>query len=133
VIVTQAVPVADIAVGDIVTLKSGDALVTHRVLEILYKEGDPNPWLRTKGDANQDPDPNLLSPKGDRAPKVVLHIPEMGRLSNVTQDKATFPFLVGIPGLILIAICVGEIRRGLREKEKSGKRSLVTTSTQDKR
>ena len=68
---------AVIAVVDIVTLNIGDMLVTHRVVEILYKEGDPKPWLRTKGDANEEPDANLLSPKGHRAPRVVLYIPEM--------------------------------------------------------
>lgn len=130
VIVTQAVPVSEIAVGDIVTLKTGDALVTHRVVEILYKEGDPKPWFRTKGDANQEPDANLLSPTGSRAPRTVLYIPEVGKLTTVTQNKATFPFLVGIPALILLAVCVREIWQGV--KEEKGKRSLATSNAQGK-
>lgn len=130
VIVTHAVPVKEIAVGDIVTLRSGDNLVTHRVVEILHKEGDPKPWLRTKGDANQEPDANLLSPNGDRVPKMVLCIPEIGKFSTVTKNKAIFPFLVGIPALLLLAVCTREIWQGV--KEVRGKRSLAMNKAQGK-
>lgn len=130
VIITRAVPVETIAVGDIVTLNSGDTLVTHRVVELVSKEGDPKPWFRTKGDANRDPDTNLLSPKGDRASKTVLYIPEVGKLTAVTGNRSTFPFLVGIPALVLLAVCAREIWQGV--KEERGKCNLATSDAQGK-
>lgn len=128
IIVTQAVPVENIAVGDVVTLNSGDVLVTHRVVEILHREGDSKPWFRTKGDANQEADANILSPKGDLAPRVVAYVPEVGKLTTVTKDKTTFLLLVGIPVLLLLVVCAREIWQGV--KEEKGKRKLIAGNVQ---
>ncbi len=58
-----------INLGDMVTVKSGEFTYTHRVVEKL--EGD---MFRLKGDANEDPDPNLVE-ASQIIGKVVLVFP----------------------------------------------------------
>jgi signal peptidase len=58
-----------INLGDMVTVESGEFTYTHRVVEKL--EGDR---LRLKGDANEDPDPNLVE-ASQIIGKVVLIFP----------------------------------------------------------
>ncbi|SNR64651.1 signal peptidase, endoplasmic reticulum-type [Haloechinothrix alba] len=54
--VTRERPVAEIAENDIVTFTAnGDLLVTHRVVAVEHGAGGAE--LVTKGDANEDPDP----------------------------------------------------------------------------
>jgi signal peptidase len=56
-------------IGDVVTVKSGEFVYTHRVVEKL--EGDR---FRLKGDANEDPDPGLVE-ASQIIGKVVLIFP----------------------------------------------------------
>lgn len=49
-------PVGEVRTGNIITFEQGEAIVTHRVIAI------ENGKLRTKGDANEDPD---TDPEGD--------------------------------------------------------------------
>ncbi len=130
VIVTHAVPVREITVGDTITFKSGETLVTHRVVGIVHKEGDPTPWFVTKGDANSEPDANPVSPRGERAPKTVMYIPEIGKLSSIVKNRTAFPFLVGIPTLLLMLVCARELWQGVNEEK--GKRALRTSNAQGK-
>lgn len=64
--VVQAVPAADVAVGDVITFAhpyAPGALVTHRVVEIVERpEGRA---YRTKGDANPARDPWTIALPGD--------------------------------------------------------------------
>lgn len=48
-------------VGDIVTFQSNKSLTTHRVVEIVHVPAEPEPLYRVKGDANDSPDPDLVS------------------------------------------------------------------------
>jgi signal peptidase len=56
-------------VGDVVTVKSGEFTYTHRVVEKLEDDR-----FRLKGDANEDPDPNLVE-ASQIIGKVVLIFP----------------------------------------------------------
>ena len=58
-----------INIGDMVTVESGEFTYTHRVVEKL--EGDR---VRLKGDANEDPDPNLVE-SSQIIGKVILVFP----------------------------------------------------------
>ena len=55
-IVKETTP-ADIEIGDILTVKSKEFVYTHRLMEKLEDS-----VFRLKGDANEDPDPNLVEP-----------------------------------------------------------------------
>jgi signal peptidase len=118
VIVTKPVKLEDVKIGDIITFQPEPGQkVTHRVVDIIEQEGKP--WFQTKGDANEEPDPNFVSSKGDKMAKVVFHLPYLGFAAHFMKSKLAFLVLIGIPALILIAMFSRDIWKGiLEEKEK---------------
>jgi signal peptidase len=117
-IVTKSEKLDNIKVGDIITFQTeGGQKVTHRVIDIVEINGQPN--FQTKGDANEEPDPNFVSSKGDEMRKVVFHLPYLGFAAQFMKSKWAFLVLVGIPALILIVMFSRDIWKGiLEEKEK---------------
>jgi len=71
-IIVKRVDPSLVEVGDIVTVKSGDRIFTHRVVEKKVENGVI--LFRTKGDANEDPDPEY-SDVSQLIGKVVFVIP----------------------------------------------------------
>lgn len=124
-IVTRAVPLEQVQVGHIVTFGMGDHLVTHRVVEIVHREGDPRPWFRTQGDANTSPDPQLVSSDATWMPKTVAYIPYVGYAAKVAGDRRAFFLLLGVPGLGLVALLMRELVHGIAEER--GKRKARLT------
>ena len=59
-VVLDQVPPSSLAVGDVVSLRSGAgrAIFTHRIVRLAERDGGL--WLETKGDANADPDPSII-------------------------------------------------------------------------
>lgn len=118
VIVTRPEKLGNIKVGDIITFQTEPGpKMTHRVIDIVEIEGRPH--FQTKGDANEEPDLNFVSSKGEVMRKVVFHLPYLGFAAQFIKNKLVFLILVGIPALILIALLVSDIRKAiLEEKEK---------------
>jgi signal peptidase I len=58
-VVVEPVAPAALAVGDVVSLRSGPgrAVFTHRIVRLAQRDGEI--WIETKGDANRTPDPSL--------------------------------------------------------------------------
>jgi signal peptidase len=87
-VVVKPVDPESIRVGDVVTyqLESGKpAVVTHRVVSQGF-DGDGDVVLRTQGDANDAPDPDLV--KAVQVKGVVWYaVPHLGRVSNVLTGK----------------------------------------------
>ena len=115
-IVTKPERVENLAVGDIITFQSGKQTVTHRIVDIVEKDGKR--WFQTKGDANESPDPNLVSTNTGLMRKVVLHVPYVGFIASFAKSKFAFLALAGIPALILVVLLIGEIRKGIREERE---------------
>jgi len=118
VIVTKPERLENIQVGDIITFQTEPELkVTHRVIDIVEIEGKIH--FQTKGDANEEPDPNFVSSKEEEMRKTVFHLPHLGFAAVFMQSKWAFLVLVGIPAIILI-ICFGKDtwKRIKEEKEK---------------
>ena len=67
-IIVKSVDPEEIDIGDMVTVKSEEFIYTHRVFEKI------NGKFRLKGDANEDPDPNLVEPS-QIIGKVILVFP----------------------------------------------------------
>ena len=67
-IIVKKVDLEEIDIGDMVTVKPKEFIYTHRVVEKI------NGKLRLKGDANEDPDPNLVEPS-QIIGKVILVFP----------------------------------------------------------
>lgn len=128
IIVTRPEKIQNIEVNDIITfeVRAGHK-VTHRVVAIEMIEGKP--WFQTKGDVNQEPDPNLVSSEEEVMRKVVFHLPYLGFAAVFMQKRLAFIFLIGIPALILIGIFSRDIWKGIRE-EKEKRRSKASNSRQ---
>lgn len=103
----EQVPVADLAVGDVITYvppaDSGvSTLVTHRISSI-----EPGPEgervFRTKGDANTDVDPWNFSLVEETQPVVRFTVPHVGFFFIALSDPQIRVFLIGVPaGLIAL-------------------------------
>src|SRR2546426_3061769 len=101
VVITPVDPVL-LAVGDVVSLQVGEARTTftHRIVTIVDRADGR--WIRTKGDANADPDPTLV-----RASTVIgrvdLVVPLIGYLIVLLSAPIGILFVLGL-GATLLAI-----------------------------
>lgn len=68
--------------GDVVTIKDGNNITTHRVYEIL----DNGNEFRTKGDANNAIDP-VIRNKNDILGVVKFHIPYLGDVASFIKNN----------------------------------------------
>lgn len=97
-------PLEAVRVGDILTYRipvENHRIVTHRVIEVL--EHGPRPVVRTKGDANRDPDRWTARLGGDAAWVVVGHVPLLGRLVLFLRSPAVRPLLLfGLPAAFVL-------------------------------
>jgi signal peptidase I len=129
VIVTKPEKIQNIEIGDIITFEvDAGYKVTHRISDIEIIDGKS--WFQTKGDANQEPDFNLVSSEKGIMRKVVFHIPYLGFASVFMQKKSTFILLIAIPALVLIGIFSHDIWKGIKEVKKERK-SKKSNSIQD--
>ena len=121
IIVTRPERLENIQVGNIITFQTEPKkIVTHRVIDIVVIEGKLH--FQTKGDANEEPDPNFVSSKGDKMRKVVFHLPYLGFVVVFLKSKLAFLVLLGIPALILIYWFGKDLWKGIlevKEKRKS--------------
>jgi signal peptidase len=76
-------------IGDIVMFPLGSMKVTHRIVAVEEKEGER--FFTTKGDANSDPDSDLLPEKNVQG-EVVMVIPKIGCVSLLMRGAYSFVF-----------------------------------------
>lgn len=103
-VVVRQVDSSTIREGDVITFVSSvkaDSFVTHRVVGVTNDEGTL--MFRTKGDANDAPDENLVR-AGDVVGKVRLSIPYAGYVAEFLQTPLGFGIVIGIPALVIILI-----------------------------
>lgn len=107
VIIVDGVSAAAIQQGDVITYGGGDGETptTHRVIEVVEQEDGVA--FRTKGDANEDPDGQLVTP--DRVDGRVLTlagylivIPYIGYVIQFMQTSTGFMALFVVPMVLLI-------------------------------
>jgi signal peptidase len=95
-------PVAqhDIAVGDVVSLRSGPvkAVFTHRVTRVV--SATDGVWVETKGDANPSIDPSL-TPATSVIGRVSVTIPYAGFLVALLSIPSGVIFVVFLAGVLL--------------------------------
>jgi signal peptidase len=109
VVYAKAVPTASLRTGDVITYAppagaSPTPLVTHRIFSIT-----PGPQgqlvYRTKGDANQSPDPWGFELRNATQGKVRAGIPYVGYVFTVLGARNLRMLVIGLPAL-LVAISV---------------------------
>lgn len=102
VIVVQSVPPAAIATGDIITYQAPQAesgRISHRVVEINQADGERT--FRTKGDANEQPDPYQVSESGLTG-RVWFAIPYAGYIVRFAGTTLGQLLLIALPGALLV-------------------------------
>lgn len=109
--------------GDVLTfrVKAGSTtLVTHRIVEVLH-DGDSIRY-RTKGDANEDPDPFVV--KQDMVVgKYAFQIPWWGYTVKVLHSKIGYVGLILVPSLILMVTQLVALYREFDELDKRRKKA----------
>ena len=110
VVVVTPEPSTSLRVGQVITynVPTGDhEPVSHRVVAILH--GGPNPVIRTKGDANNAPDPWTARLAGPTVWRQRWVIPYAGWVIEwLRQPRAKYPLAIGLP-LLLCLLWLREI------------------------
>jgi signal peptidase len=109
----------DVRVGDIIafdepqTGHGAATITTHRVVAIQQGPGEPS--FRTKGDANNSVDPQLV-PAASVIGIAGASVPFLGYLSVFVRSRTGFAVLVIVPAAFLVGwevlAIVEEVRRG---------------------
>jgi signal peptidase len=101
------------------------AVVTHRVVEVV--EADDGRYLRTKGDANEDPDPSLV-PAASIVGPVVISIPLLGFLLAMLGMPIGVVAIISVAGTLLTAIWLLEEFEDLEELDEPDARPGIVPS-----
>jgi signal peptidase len=109
VVIVQETTVSSVGVGDVVTFGAGsETPTTHRVVDVVEQDGQTA--LRTKGDANEDPDAGLVAAKQLRG-EVILVLPLIGYVVQFGSTLAGQVALIGVPVTLLVLTEVWRIVR----------------------
>jgi len=101
-VVIEPVDPATLAAGDIVSLRVGSqhTLFTHRIVAVVDRPDGR--WLRTKGDANGEDDPTLVS-VGGVVGRVEAVVPLAGYLIVLLSVPTGLAFVIGLLATLLAA------------------------------
>lgn len=123
-VITRPIESEAIAVGDIITFRPtavGENLISHRVIDV--EQNSPLNF-KTKGDANEDPDPFSV-PARNVVGKISFHVPFLGYAAQFLKTPLGFLFALGIPGVIITAMYIMNIRRVLVEGREEVRDEVV--------
>ncbi|MFH1140100.1 MAG: signal peptidase I [Chloroflexota bacterium] len=95
---TRNVDPTTVGVGDIVTYRSGNLFVTHRIIRVV--ETTAGRQFEVKGDNNTTPDATLVAEERVVA-KFVFDVPKMGYLVNFAHSPNGLTLFVIVPVVIL--------------------------------
>jgi signal peptidase len=106
-VVEEPSPIANLAPGDIATFRLASGVkVTHRVTRVV--ERADGTWYEIKGDANEAPDPALLS-SGSVVGRVIVSAPLLGYLTWLLhQPRGILAVVTGILALFIAGLLAGE-------------------------
>ena len=119
-IYVKAVDYKELKVGDPITfLLDKDTVVTHRIIEVLVDEEDPN-TIRffTQGDANDVPDGASVHYK-NIVGKPVFSIPYLGYVSNYIQNPPGMYVAIAAGAILILLVFLPD----LFEDEKKNKKA----------
>lgn len=101
-VVVHPVEIETILPGEIITFQSPEmpgSVVTHRVVEVTVRGGERA--FRTQGDANDDPDLELVPASKVRG-RVLFDLPYLGHLSQFIRTTRGWFLIIMVPAAILI-------------------------------
>jgi signal peptidase I len=111
----EVVPVADLRVGDVITYtpppQSGPSgMITHRIYSI-GTDSLGRPLFRTKGDANESPDPWTFTLDEPTQARVAFHVKHVGYLFAALAIRPVRLLVIGLPALLLAFGILAVLRR----------------------
>jgi signal peptidase len=112
VIIDVAEPVSAVRVGQILTIQTPTPthfVDSHRVIQIVHAGGQT--FIRTKGDANSQPDPWLAQLHGDTVWRVRAVVPQLGQAIVALRSPIAHVLLVWIALPLLVLAGAAEIWR----------------------
>jgi len=101
-------------VGDIISFKSQDKIISHRILGLKNQNGKI--FYRTKGDANKNGDPNLVA-ESEILGKAYFRLPYLGKLIAFTKTQAGFALAVIFPALLVILFEIQNIFKEVKKQK----------------
>ena len=109
-IYVKKVDAADIKVGDVITfMLDADTVATHRVIEVIPDEEDPEVIrFRTKGDANDSPDGGAVHCKNVIG-EPVMCIPYLGYVANYIQNPPGMYIAIAVGALLLLLVFLPDV------------------------
>ena len=116
-------------VKDPITFKLGDnTIATHRIVEIVPNEQDSTKYsFRTKGDANEDIDANLVEPNKVLG-KAYFTIPYLGYLATYIQSyPGNIVTVCTAIALIILVIILDILTEEPKKEEKQVTKKKKTT------
>jgi signal peptidase I len=98
----RVVPTSTLKAGDVITFRppGQTGLVTHRIVSVSSVRGQR--VLRTKGDANREPD--LWGPfalHDAKQARVAFHIPYVGYALGALSERRVRMVVIGLPALLI--------------------------------
>ena len=124
-VITKKVDPNSIKAGDDITfVRSDNATVTHRVINIIENYDDTGVrGFETQGIANPDPDPDIVY-AGNLVGVVKLTVPELGfALKYISENIALVFVLLG--GVLVTAIAISKLSSGPKKKAPKGRKGEV--------
>jgi signal peptidase len=99
-IIVAPVDASALAIGDVVSMQVGQnhATYTHRIIDLVDRADGR--WIRTKGDANAEPDPTLV-PVSAVIGRVELTVPLLGYLLALLSLPVGVIFILGLAATLL--------------------------------
>ena len=117
------IPFANYDIGDVISYKQGNSIVTHRIIEVNQKGVEFS--YQTRGDANKLADSNLVE-ESKIIGEVVMVVPYIGKIFAFAKQPTGFITLVLIPSLYIM---VSEVMVVISEIKKSRLGVLSLTPT----
>lgn len=96
--------------GDVVSVVQNGVTVTHRIFQVVQKDGEIQYQLM--GDANKQADSKLVA-KPQIIGKQFLVVPSVGRISGFVKTPTGFVLLVVLPALLLVGFELWTIKKEL--------------------
>lgn len=119
-VLTRPVDAEEILVGDVIVFRhtvAGEQ--THQEIPIIHRviEATGGNWFRTKGDANDVPDPYIVHTR-DVIGRVCLHLPYLGRALQLARTPPGIAALVCcFCGLMIVDLT--DLRKHLHARKRT--------------
>ena len=132
-IYVKKVDPSTLKIKDSITFELSDkTIATHRIIEIVKDETNPDMYkFRTKGDANEDVDANLVEPNKVLG-KALFTIPYLGYLATYIQSYpgnvvAVCTAIALLILVIIIDMLIDDKKESEKEEPKTKKKAVKAT------